>query len=132
MPEWIAASLVLNEGRDPLGLQTTTQDRLMPVLLPGILELTRRARYFSFHALHPLSGRVDATAFHLEAGRLCVLASRHRHACIMVARAGIQELLDAHPSAEPVHLNVAVKFPDGWEAQQALLAHLEQHRVVAT
>jgi hypothetical protein len=39
-----------NEGRDPLGLQTTTQDRLMPLLLPGILELSRRARYFSFHA----------------------------------------------------------------------------------
>jgi hypothetical protein len=38
------------EGRDPLGLQTLTQDRLMPVLLPGILELSRRGRYFSFHA----------------------------------------------------------------------------------
>ncbi|MFE2473704.1 hypothetical protein [Streptomyces mirabilis] len=49
-PAWIEASLKLNEGRDPLGLQTTTQDRLMPVLLPGILELSRRARYFSFHA----------------------------------------------------------------------------------
>jgi hypothetical protein len=81
--------------------------------------------------LHPLSGRRDATAFHLEAGRLCVLASRHRHACVVVARAGIQELLDAHPSAEPVHLNVKVKFPDGWEAQQALLAHLEKYRVPA-
>jgi hypothetical protein len=61
--------------------------------------------------LHPLSGRRDATAFHLEAGRLCVLASRHRHASIVVARAGIPELLDAHPSAEPVHLGVPVKFP---------------------
>lgn len=49
-PAWIEASLEVNEGRDPLGLQTTTQDRLMPVLLPGILELSRRARYFSFHA----------------------------------------------------------------------------------
>ena len=49
-PAWIAASLEVNEGRDPLGLQTTTQDRLMPLLLPGILELSRRARYFSFHA----------------------------------------------------------------------------------
>jgi hypothetical protein len=49
-PRWIAASLEVNEGRDPLGLQTTTQDRLMPILLPGLLELTRRARYFSFHA----------------------------------------------------------------------------------
>jgi len=79
--------------------------------------------------LHPLSGRRDATAFHLEAGRLCVLASRHRHACIMVARAGIPELLDAHPSAEPVHLNVPVKFPDGWEANQALLSHLSRFKV---
>jgi hypothetical protein len=79
--------------------------------------------------LHPLSGRRDATAFHLESGRLCVLTSRHRHACVVVARAGIAELLDAHPSTEPVHLNVPVKFPDGWEANQALLAHL--HRTVS-
>ncbi|BFO21790.1 hypothetical protein SHKM778_81780 [Streptomyces sp. KM77-8] len=34
----------------------------------------------------PLSGRPDATAFHLETGRLCVLTSRHRHACIVVCR----------------------------------------------
>jgi hypothetical protein len=81
--------------------------------------------------LHPLSGRRDATAFHLETGRLCVLASRHRHACIVVARAGIPELLDAHPSTEPVHLGVPVKFPDGWEANQAVLAHLARHRVTA-
>ncbi|WP_229715751.1 AAA family ATPase [Mangrovihabitans endophyticus] len=74
--------------------------------------------------LHPLSGRQDATAFHLESGRLCVLTSRHRHACVVVARAGIADLLDAHPSTEPVHLNVPVKFPDGWEANQAMLAHL--------
>jgi hypothetical protein len=74
--------------------------------------------------LHPLSGRRDATAFHLESGRLCVLTSRHRHGCVVVARAGIAELLDAHPSTEPVHLNVPVKFPDGWEANQSVLAHL--------
>jgi hypothetical protein len=76
--------------------------------------------------LHPLSGRRDATAFHLESGRLCVLTSRHRHACVVVAREGIAELLDAHPSTEPVHLNVPVKFPDGWEANQAILAHLHR------
>jgi hypothetical protein len=79
--------------------------------------------------LHPLSGRRDATAFHLESGRLCVLASRHRHACVVVARAGIADLLDAHPSAEPVQLGVPVKFPDGWEANQAVLEHLAAHRV---
>ncbi|PSJ26563.1 helicase [Streptosporangium nondiastaticum] len=79
--------------------------------------------------LHPLSGRPDATAFHLETGRLCVLASRHRHACIVVCRAGVDRLLDEHPSTEPVQLGVTVKFPDGWEANHAVLAHLAEHRV---
>ncbi|RSS38561.1 AAA domain-containing protein [Streptomyces sp. WAC08241] len=82
--------------------------------------------------LHPLSGRPDATAFHLETGRLCVLASRHRHACVVVCRAGVADLLDEHPSTEPVRLGVAVSFPDGWEANHAVLSHLEEHRVVWT
>ncbi|MEE1937940.1 AAA domain-containing protein [Streptomyces sp. TRM 70361] len=79
--------------------------------------------------LHPLSGRPDATAFHLETGRLCVLASRHRHACVVVCRAGVAELLDEYPSAEPVQLGVGVKFPDGWEANHAVLARLAEHTV---
>ncbi|MFF9211055.1 MULTISPECIES: AAA domain-containing protein [unclassified Streptomyces] len=79
--------------------------------------------------LHPLSGRPDATAFHLETGRLCVLASRHRHACIVVCRAGVDALLDDYPSTEPVQLGTLVKFPDGWEANHAVLAHLREHRV---
>ncbi|MFF8671940.1 AAA domain-containing protein [Streptomyces sp. NPDC015242] len=79
--------------------------------------------------LHPLSGRPDATAFHLETGRLCVLASRHRHACVVVCRAGVPDLLDDYPSTEPVQLGTVVKFPDGWEANHAVLAHLSEHRV---
>ena len=89
------------------------------------------AEYEVTIVLHPLSGRHDATAFHLEAGRLCVLASRHRHACIVVARAGIADLLDAYPPSEPVHPGVPAKFPDGWEANHSLLAHLSRHRVHA-
>ncbi|MFC4500506.1 MULTISPECIES: AAA domain-containing protein [Streptomyces] len=79
--------------------------------------------------LHPLSGRPDATAFHLETGRLCVLASRHRHACVVVCRAGVGDLLDDYPSTEPVQLGTLVKFPDGWEANHAVLAQLTEHRV---
>ncbi|MFY1678586.1 AAA domain-containing protein [Streptomyces sp. WMMC905] len=79
--------------------------------------------------LHPLSGRPDATTFHLETGRLCVLTSRHRHACVVVCRAGVDDLLDGHPSTEPVRLGVVVRFPDGWEANHAVLAHLARHRV---
>ena len=89
------------------------------------------AEYEVTIVLHPLSGRHDATEFHLEAGRLCVLASRHRHACIVVARAGIAELLDAYPLGEPVHPGVRAKFPDGWEANHSLLEHLSNHKVRA-
>ncbi|WP_020663165.1 AAA domain-containing protein [Amycolatopsis benzoatilytica] len=81
--------------------------------------------------VHPLSGRRDATAFHLETGRLCVLASRHRQSCIVVAREGITDLLDSHPSSDPVHLSVPAKFPDGWEANQVMMATLARHRVAA-
>ncbi|MGW3951458.1 AAA domain-containing protein [Streptomyces sp. NPDC004752] len=79
--------------------------------------------------LHPLSGRPDATAFHLETGRLCVLASRHRHACIVVCRAGVAELLDDYPSTDPVQLGTLVKFPDGWEAMFTTWLHFQEHRV---
>ena len=46
-PSWIERSLNVKAGRDPLGLQTITLDRIMPILLPGILVLSRRARYFT-------------------------------------------------------------------------------------
>ena len=48
VPDWIARSLNVKPGRDPIGLQTITLDRIMPILLPGILVLSRRARYFTF------------------------------------------------------------------------------------
>jgi hypothetical protein len=50
VPQWIQPSLKVTPGRDPLGLQTITLDRIMPRLLPGILVLSQRARYFSLHA----------------------------------------------------------------------------------
>lgn len=50
VPSWIQPSLNVTPGRDPLGLQTITLDRIMPRLLPGILVLSQRARYFSLHA----------------------------------------------------------------------------------
>ncbi|CAL9292578.1 AAA family ATPase [Streptomyces sp. SudanB52_2052] len=73
---------------------------------------------------HPLSGRQDASAFHLETGRLCVLLSRHRFACVVVARAGITDLLDRHPRSSPVYLDVPPKFPDGWRAHQVVMEQL--------
>lgn len=81
--------------------------------------------------LHPLSGRAAASEFHLETGRLCVLLSRHRQACIVVGRAGIADVLDAHPESAPVWLGTNIAIPDGWEANQVVLEQLRHHRISA-
>lgn len=78
---------------------------------------------------HPLAGRRDATAFHLEAGRMCVMLSRHRQACIVVGRAGADRLLAEFPDSDPVFLDEPEKFPDGWEANSLVLDHLTGFRV---
>jgi hypothetical protein len=43
--EWLESSLNDIAGRDPLGLNTISTDRVLPQLLPGILQLSERARY---------------------------------------------------------------------------------------
>jgi hypothetical protein len=48
--EWIESGLREIPGQDPLGLQTITTDRILPALLPGVLALSRRARYLSIYA----------------------------------------------------------------------------------
>jgi hypothetical protein len=127
-----SGSGVLDASRIAIGAAHRDQAAAIRALLPdsaaGVtVDTANRLQgreYDLTVVLHPLSGRRDATAFHLESGRLCVLTSRHRHACVVVARAGIAELLDAHPSTEAMHIGVPVKFPDGWEANQSMLAHL--------
>lgn len=73
---------------------------------------------------HPLSGRRDASEFHLDAGRLCVLLSRHRQACIVVARGGIRDQLAGHAPTEPVWLGETLPVLDGWHAHLTVLDHL--------
>lgn len=75
---------------------------------------------------HPLSGRGDVGAFHLDAGRLCVMLSRHRVACILLSRAGLSELIEGH-----VPLGARVPGIDeqpeyiGWQAHRQLLRQLQ-------
>jgi hypothetical protein len=78
---------------------------------------------------HPLSGRRDASEFHLDAGRLCVLLSRHRQACIVVSRGGIRDQLIGHAPTEPVWLGETAPLLDGWHAHLTVLDHLMQHAV---
>jgi hypothetical protein len=78
---------------------------------------------------HPLSGRRDASEFHLDAGRLCVLLSRHRQACIVVSRGGIRDQLASHAPTEPIWLGEMAPVLDGWHAHLTVLDHLMQHAV---
>lgn len=49
LAEWLEPSLHDTAGQDPLGLNTITLDRILPRLLPGVLQLSQRARYFSIY-----------------------------------------------------------------------------------
>lgn len=82
--------------------------------------------------VHPLSGVVDPSAFDLETGRLCVMASRHRSALIMLTRDHIgATLANFVPSAEqaPGRPDVVgrghdahLRFWQALEAQQRLIS----------
>ncbi len=78
---------------------------------------------------HPLSGRRDASQFHLDAGRLCVLLSRHRQACIVVSRGGIRDQLAGHAPTDPVWLGETRPVLDGWHAHLTVLDQLTRYAV---
>lgn len=81
---------------------------------------------------HPLSGQVEASSFHLDVGRLCVLTTRHRHACIVVSRSGIEELLDVSvPVGEGLLGEPMDRTISGWEAHTLVLDHLAPFTVTA-
>jgi superfamily I DNA and/or RNA helicase len=70
---------------------------------------------------HPLSGRADADQFHLDAGRLCVALSRHRVACLLVGRTGVEDLLLRYaPSGERVLGSDEDREYAGWRAQVSI------------
>src|SRR5262249_5734420 len=79
---------------------------------------------------HPLSGRQDCSGFRLNAGRLCVMLTRHRTACLVVARAGLEEQLRRYiPSGERVLGSARDDEYEGWRANLTILARLREHRV---
>lgn len=76
--------------------------------------------------VHPLSGRTELTDFGRDAGRLCVMLSRHRAGCVVVSRGGLRELL-SRGAAEATR-NVGALAPDGlagWRAHTGVLDAME-------
>jgi hypothetical protein len=73
-------------------------DQLIRVTTPERWQGLERAVMI---AVHPLSGVQIPSAFDLETGRLCVMASRHKSACIFVTRDHVGTTLDSHlPNAD--------------------------------
>jgi hypothetical protein len=83
-------------------------------------------------AWHPLAGLPDADGFHLDPGRLCVLMTRHRQACIVVGRASDRTLVAGLPPTTPAYLGYDPDpVLDGWAVHQAVFGGLEPYRVDA-
>jgi hypothetical protein len=84
-------------------------------------------------AWHPLAGLPDdPDGFHLDPGRLCVLLTRHRHACVVLGRAGDRAFLDGIPPATPAYLGWDPDpVLDGWDVHQRVFDVLEPYRLVA-
>jgi hypothetical protein len=74
---------------------------------------------------HPLSGRAELGAFALDAGRACVMTTRHRVACFIVARAGILARLERQaPTTERVLGLDRDREWEGYRAHRAVLRAL--------
>ena len=132
-------TLDVDEGRVAVGvahrnqraaLQIELQRRGLPDVVVDTANRLQGREFDVVVVWHPLAGRQDATAFHLDAGRAAVLTTRHRHACVVVGRAGARQLLEDHPPPGDYDLGIAhqVEF-DGWEAHARLIDHLESVRV---
>lgn len=132
-PGDIAVGVTHRDQRDHVrtGLQDTRIRTGLPVdeVVVDTANVLQGREFDIVVVWHPLSGRQDASEFHLDARRLCVLLSRHREACIVISRGGIHDQLAGHAPTEPVWLGEMAPLLDGWHAHLTVLDHLMRHAV---
>ncbi|MDA8350898.1 MAG: hypothetical protein M0038_19255 [Pseudomonadota bacterium] len=129
------AGVALMPERIAIAVAHTDQKLLLRALcdaagLPGVIVNTaNQLQGLEFDltvAWHPLAGLNRPDEFHLEAGRLCVMCTRHRHACIVVGRRSDRELLEGVAPAIPVYPGAYESdAPQGWDVHRAVMAALE-------
>ncbi len=111
---------------------TAVTERMPPELSDILVETADRYQGLERDVMvvhHPLSGRADASEFHMDVGRLCVMLTRHRVACFVVSRGGVEGVLQRYkPNADRV-LNIEKdrEFA-GWRAHSQLLGALRAER----
>jgi len=106
----------------PDGVQLGTADSLQGEDAPIVL------------AWHPLSGAPEPDTFHCDAGRTCVMLTRHTVAAFLFTRDGVGEMLDdQQPSDLLVPGNPRDSVRRAWRAQRSLFTRLSDdgrwHRV---
>jgi len=137
--ERVTTPAALRPEQVAVGVSHNDQKDMIRVALAGlglggvVVETANKLQGLEFEvvvAWHPLSGLPEADGFHLDPGRLCVLLTRHRQACIVVGRAGDECLLDGHPPATPAYLGWDPDPTlDGWETHRAVFDALAPFRV---
>jgi hypothetical protein len=79
---------------------------------------------------HPMAGLDEADEFHLESGRMCVMCTRHRHACVVVGRAGDRELVEGLPPSTPAWPGIeSDHILRGWEVHRSVFSALMPYHV---
>jgi hypothetical protein len=134
------ALAVLTPGRVAVGVSHNDQKEQIRAALDDrglgevVVETANKLQGLEFEvviAWHPLSGLPEADEFHLDPGRMCVLLTRHRQACIVVGRTGDTDLLDDRPPPPTAAYLGHDPDPilDGWEIHQAVYAALAPHQL---
>jgi len=127
-PEQVAVGVSHNDQKDFLRVA------LDALGLDGVVvETANKLQGLEFEVVfvwHPLAGLPEADGFHLDPGRLCVLLTRHRQACIVVGRVGDQELLENQvPPPTAAYLGWDPDpVLDGWDVHREVFAALESFR----
>jgi hypothetical protein len=130
----------LRPNQVAVGVEHNDQKDFLRVALPDrglgdvVVETANKLQGLEFKVAfvwHPLAGLPEADEFHLDPGRLCVLLTRHRRACIVVGRTGDTELVENQISPSTAAYLGWAPDPilDGWEIHREVFAALEPHRV---
>jgi hypothetical protein len=128
-PDQVAVGVAHNDQKDALRVALAARG------LGGVtVETANKLQGLEFEVMfvwHPLSGLPEADEFHLDPGRLCVLLTRHRQACVVVGRAGDRALLDDRPPPPTAAYlgHDADPMLDGWEVHQSVFDTLSGYRL---
>jgi len=137
--EQLAEFRPLSSTRVAIGVSHREQRRLLRAMLDATglsdvpCETANRLQGLQFDVVvvwHPLAGLPEADPFHLDPGRLAVLMTRHRHACVLVSREGDEDLVAGIPPATPAYLGVpGDPILDGFASHAEVFGRLEHVRV---